>query len=68
MTEFAYNNAKNTGTNHIPFELNYGFHPQVLFKEDIDPRFRSCSTNKLTEELKELIEICCQNLPYAQEL
>ena len=67
-TEFAYNNAKNVSTGHTPFELNCGYHPKVLFEEDVDPCSRSRSTNKLIEELKKLMEVCCQNLLHAQEL
>ncbi len=66
--EFAYNNAKNASTGHTPFELNYGYHPRVSFEEDVNPRSRSCSANKLVEELRELMEVCYQNLLYAQEL
>ena len=58
MAEFAYNNAKNASTGHTPLELNYGFHPQVFFEDDIDPRSRSRSANKLAKELSELIDIC----------
>ena len=65
IAEFAYNNAKNASTSHTPFELNCGYHPRVSFKEDIDSRSRSCSANELAEELKELIEVCCQNLFHA---
>ncbi len=68
MAEFAYNNAKNASTSHILFELNCGYHPKVSFEEDVDPRSRSCSANKLVEELRELMEICCQNFLPAQEL
>ncbi len=68
MAEFAYNNAKNASTGHTPFELNCGYHPRVSFEEDVDPRSRSCSARKLAEELRELMEVCCQNLPHAQEL
>ncbi len=59
MAEFAYNNAKNASTGHIPFKLNCGYHPKVSFKEDVDPRSRSCSANELAEELRELMEVCC---------
>ena len=38
MAEFAYNNAKNASTGHTPFELNYGYHPRMSYKEDVDPR------------------------------
>ncbi len=65
MAEFAYNNAKNASTGHTPFELNYGYHPRVSFKEDVDPRSRSRSANELAEELRELMEVCRQNLLYA---
>ena len=68
MAEFAYNNAKNASTGHTPFELNYGFHPRVSFKNNVDPRSRSRSANELAKELKELMEICQQNLLHAQEL
>lgn len=33
MTEFVYNNTKNTTTGHIPFELYCGYYSYVLFKE-----------------------------------
>ena len=64
MAEFAYNNAKNANTSHTPFELNCGFYPQVFFKDDVD----SCSADKLAKKLRELIDICQQNLLYAQKL
>ncbi len=68
MAQFAYNNAKNASTSNTLFELNYGLYLWVSFKENVDPYFRSYLANKLTDKLKELIEICCQNLFYAQEL
>ena len=68
MAEFAYNNAKNASTGHTPFELNCGFHPQVSFKDDVNPRSRSRSADELAKELRELMDICQQNLLHAQEL
>ena len=68
MAEFVYNNAKNTSTAHTPFELNCGYHPRVSFEKDVDPHSRSRSANELVTELKELMEVCCQNLLHAQEL
>ncbi len=65
MAEFAYNNAKNASTGHTPFELNCGYHPRVSFEEDVNSRSRSCSANKLAEELRDLMEVCCQNLLHA---
>ncbi len=58
MIEFTYKNAKNISTDHILFELNCGFCPQVLFKEDINSDFRSYLANKLVDKLRELMEIC----------
>ena len=38
MAEFIYNNARNASTGHTPFELNCGYHLQMLYEEDVDPR------------------------------
>ncbi len=62
MAEFAYKNAKNASTGHTPFELNCSYYLRVFFEEDVDLCSRSCFTNNLTEELRELMEIYCQNL------
>ncbi len=67
IAEFIYNNIKNANINHTPFKLNCGYHLRVSFKEDVDTRSRSRSTNKPAEELEELMDVCYQNLPYAQE-
>ncbi len=68
MAEFAYNNAKNASTSHTSFELNCGYHPRVFFEKDVNLRSRSRSTNELAKELRELMEVCCQNFLHAQEL
>ncbi len=68
LVEFAYNNVKNASTGHTPFKLNCGYYPRVSFKEDADSRSRSRSANKLAKKLRELIEVCCQNLLHVQEL
>ncbi len=68
MAEFAYNNAKYASTDHTPFELNYGYHPRVFFKENVDLFARSCFANELAEELRELIEVYYQNLLHIQEM
>ena len=47
IAEFAYNNAKNASTGHIPFELNCRYHPCVSYKKDLDP----CSKSKTAKEL-----------------
>ena len=35
-----------------------------LFKDNVNVRLKTCSTDKLAKKLRELIEICCQNLFY----
>ena len=68
MAEFAYNNAKNISTRYTPFKLNCGFYPRVFFESDVDPCSRSCSADKLAKELRELIDICQQNLLHAKNV
>ena len=65
MAEFVYNNIKNANTGHTPFKLNYGCHPQMSYKEDVDPRSHSKLTDKLSAELRELIIIYQENLHHA---
>ena len=68
MAEFAYNNTKNASTGHTPFELNCDYHPQMSYKEDVDPRSRPKSADKLSAKLKKLMIVCQENLQHAQEL
>ena len=68
MTEFGNNNTKNIYTGHTFFELSYGNHPCILFKDDVNPCSRSCSAKKIAQELRDLILICQQNLLHVQEL
>ncbi len=68
MVKFAYNNAKNTSTGHMPFKLNRGYYLWASYKEDVNPRFQSKLADKLVIELKKLMAICKENLQYAQEL
>ena len=65
MAEFIYNNVKNASIGHTPFELNYGYHFRVLFEENVDPRLKSYSADKLVEKPRELMEVCYQNLFHA---
>ena len=51
MAKFAYNNAKNASTGHTSFELNCGYHLRMSYKDDVDPRFKSKSADKLSTEL-----------------
>ena len=65
MAEFAYNNAKNASTGYTPFELNYGYHPWVSYKEDLNPRLQSKIAEELSSELRNLMAACQENLYYA---
>ena len=67
MTKFAYNNAKNSSTAHIPFELNCGYYPCIFFQKDINFRFRLKSADELSAELRDLMTVCRENLHHAQE-
>ena len=67
MAEFVYNNAKNASSGHMPFELNCGYHPRMLYKDDVDPRSKSKSADKLLTKLRELMIVCRENLYYAQK-
>ena len=68
MAEFAYNNAMNSSTGHMPFELNCGYHLCVSFEEDTDPRSQSKSADELSAELRDLMTVCRENLHHAQKL
>ena len=68
MAEFAYNNAKNASTGHMPFELNCGYHPRVFFKKDINPCFWSKTADELLAELGKLMTVCQKNLHHTQKL
>ena len=68
ITEFAYNNAKNTSIGYTPFELNYGYHPWMSCKKNIDPYSKLKSANELLSELWEVMLVCEKNLYYTQKL
>ena len=68
MAELAYNNAKHANTGYIPFELNCGCHLRVSCKGDVEPRSRSKVADELTEELRNFIAVCRENLQHAQKL
>ena len=50
------------------FELNCGYHPRILYKEDVNPHFQSKLVDKPSVELRELIIVCQENLYYTQKL
>lgn len=61
IAEFAYKNSKNTNINYTPIKLNCGFYSHVSHKENVNPKFKSKTTNKLAAKLRELIVICREN-------
>ena len=68
MAEFAYDNAKHASTGYIPFKLNFGYHPHVSYKNDVNFYSSSKAVDELTEELRNLMAACRENLQYAQQL
>ena len=58
MAEFAYNNTKNASTGHISFEFNYGYHPRVSYKKDLDPHSKSKIAEELSSKLQNLMAVC----------
>ena len=52
----------------MPFELNYGYHFRLSYKEDIDFYSKSKSVDKLLVKLQELMTVYLKNLNYAQKL
>ncbi len=67
ITEFAYNNVKNTSTVHTLFKFNYDYHFYVSYKKDINSCFKSKSVNELLTELQKLIIVYKENLHHAQK-
>ena len=68
MAKFAYNNTKNASSGHMFFKLNYGYHLQISYKNNVNPCSKSKSADKISTELRELIIVCKKNLYHAQEL
>ena len=65
MVEFAYNNVKNASTGHMPFKLNCGYYPRMLYEEKVNSRSKSKLADKLLAKLRELIIVCQKNLHHA---
>ena len=57
MAEFAYNNAKNASTGYTPFELNYGYHLSVSYKENLDFRSKLRTAEELSFKLQKLMTV-----------
>ena len=52
----------------MPFELNGGYHPRMSYEEEVDPRSKSNSADKLSAKIRELMFIYRENLHHTQEL
>ena len=68
MAEFAYNNAKNASFGYTPFKLKYGYHSRMFYKNNVNPRSKFKSVDKLSTKLRELIIVCRKNFYHAQKL
>ena len=68
MAKFVYNNAKNASTGYMFFEMNFGYHPRIFFKEDTHPHPKSKLTDKLLAELQKLMAVCRKNIYCASKL
>ena len=51
----------------MPFELNCRYYLQMLYKNNVNPRSKSKSADKLLAKLKELIIVCKKNLYHVQK-
>ena len=67
MAEFAYNNAKHASMGYTSFKLNWGYHPRISYKENINLCSRSKAADELTKELRNLMAAYRKNLQHAQE-
>ena len=52
----------------MPFKLNCGYHPQIFYKDDVNPRCKFKSVDKLSTELRELMVVYRENLHHIKEL
>lgn len=68
MAEFAYNNAKNASTNHMPYKFNYGYHLRIFYKKDFNLCSKSKVGNELAGKLKNLMTLYWENFYNTQEL
>ena len=68
IAKFTYKNAKNASIGHTLFELNYGDHLWILYKEKLASYFKSKIVEELLVELKELIIVYYKNPYYTYKL
>ena len=68
MAKFTYNNSKNVSIGHIFFKFNCGYYSYIPFEDKCNKHSRSSFAKGLAMKFGELMNICCQNLLYAQDL
>ena len=68
MAEFAYNNSRQASTMMSPFEALLGYHPQISYEDNCDPRSRSQTADKNAATLRDLMKELKVNLVELQEL
>lgn len=68
MVEFTYNNTKNVSIGYTLFELNFGYHPCVSYKKDVNLYSKSKSADEPLIERSKLIIIYKDNLHQAKKL
>ena len=68
MTEFAYNNAKNTSIGYTPFKLNCRYYLWVSYEKNLDSYLQLKIAEEISSELRNLIAAYQQNLYHAQEI
>lgn len=68
MAKFVYNSAKNASTNLTSFNLNYSFYARAFYKENVYPRSKLRSADKLATALHEVMFVDRDKLQQAQDV
>ena len=68
MVEFAYNNIWQANTMMSPFETLLGYHPQMFYEDNYNPRSKSRVADKNAVALRDLIKKLKVNLMESQKL
>ena len=68
MAEFIYNNVKNVSFSYTLFEFNCDYYSLILYKNNINPYFKSKSADKQSAKLREMMIVCIENFYHTQKL
>ena len=68
MVEFAYNNSRQASTMMSPFEALLGYHPQMFYEDNHDPRSKPRVVDENAVALRNLVKELKVNLTESQEL